>query len=35
MLVPLTDRDADRLCELLEKCAQALHAIQQEKSAAA
>jgi MarR family transcriptional regulator, organic hydroperoxide resistance regulator len=35
MLLPLTDRDADRLCELLQKCATALHAIQEEKSDAA
>ena len=35
MLVPLTDRDADRLCELLQRCALALHAIQDAKSAAA
>jgi hypothetical protein len=35
MLVPLTERDADRLCELLHRCAQALHAIQDAKSDAA
>jgi DNA-binding MarR family transcriptional regulator len=35
MLVPLTDRDADRLCELLQRCAGALHAIQDAKSDAA
>jgi DNA-binding MarR family transcriptional regulator len=36
MLVPLTAKDAERLCELLQKCAQALHAIQgAAKSAAA
>ncbi len=35
MLVPLTDRDAQRLCELLQKCALALHGIQAAKSAAA
>lgn len=35
MLIPLTDRDADRLCELLQTCAQALHAIQQAKRDAA
>ena len=35
MLMPLTDRDADRLCELLQRCAQALHAIQDAKSKAA
>ncbi len=35
MLVPLTDRDADRLCELLQKCAQALHAMQDAKRHAA
>jgi DNA-binding MarR family transcriptional regulator len=35
MLVSLTDRDADRLCELLQRCAQALHAIQHAKSDAA
>jgi len=32
MLVPLTDRDADRLCELLQKCAQALRGIQEQKN---
>jgi len=35
MLVPLTDRDADRLCELLHKCAAALRAINAPKSNAA
>ncbi len=35
MLVPLTDKDADRLCELLQKCAKALHAIDDTKSRAA
>ncbi len=28
MLVPLTPKDADRMCELLKKCAAALHALQ-------
>jgi len=35
MLLPLTDKDADRLCELLQRCARALHAIRDAKSAAA
>ncbi len=35
MLISLTDRDADRLCELLQRCALALHAIQHAKSDAA
>ncbi len=35
MLVPLTNKDADRLCELLQKCAKALHAINDPKSRAA
>jgi DNA-binding MarR family transcriptional regulator len=35
MLVPLTTKDADRLCELLQRCARALHGIQDAKSDAA
>lgn len=35
MLLPLTDKDADRLCELLQRCAYALHAIEDAKSDAA
>jgi len=35
MLIPLTEKDADRLCVLLQKCAQALHAIQDSKRDAA
>lgn len=32
MLLPLSDRDADRLQELLQKCATALHAVQDGKT---
>ncbi|HUI58650.1 MAG TPA: MarR family transcriptional regulator [Steroidobacteraceae bacterium] len=35
MLVPLTAKEADRLCELLRRCAQALHTLQDAKSDAA
>lgn len=35
MLVPLTAKDTDRLCELLQRCAMALHGIQDAKSDAA
>jgi DNA-binding MarR family transcriptional regulator len=35
MLVPLTAKDADRLCELLQRCALALHGIQEARSDAA
>jgi DNA-binding MarR family transcriptional regulator len=35
MLEPLTARDADKLCELLQKCAKALHTINEAKSDAA
>jgi MarR family transcriptional regulator for hemolysin len=35
MLVSLTHKDADQLCELLQKCAVALHAISDAKSHAA
>jgi DNA-binding MarR family transcriptional regulator len=34
MLLPLSEKDADRLRELLQKCATALHAVQDSKAAA-